>query len=785
MRTKPDSYALTQQSPLLFVWIILVVASAAFSFYRISNGAVFESNIRALLPADYAPAVNATLKQKLSSGAERSFVVLIQGNNKEKGLLLAKSLVGYLERSPQIIISKQEQSIIQRLKQFYFPYRYQLLADSTRHWLQSDDASMIANRLIEQLYSPVQSLRPYSFSDDPFNLAGTWMQAIFLKDKAFSTTEIPAIIKGNNAWYIVKGEVMGSPFDLSVQQSLTAAFALFNDEQANNSVSLWKSGLVFHATEGARIARAEISVVGLGSLLGIILLTTAVFRSLRPLFAIVLVLTISTLVALATSLLFFERVHLVTLAFGATLLGLAVDYIFHFLLKFSSTKNGRTALSLLLKGLLISTVSSVIAYLLQLLSPFPGLRQFAVFVASGLTTACFSVIVLGRYYKDPNSHRVLLCLNAYPNVIAPIYQKLATFPKTIDFFMLCFLVTGMLYLNDKGNQDDIRLLNTSSDSLLESEQQVRQILGHIEGQRYFLVNGDSEQALIETIEQLLGVIHLPVKAGQLPEVHAVTDLTPSLKTQRRNYQLVRDKLYGPQGALVQLCAKLEIDCETFAQPPAELKTSLIPRNLPVFLNQIMPTHLLMSEHQAIVTTKQTSQEQLQSLKSVAEKLDNVEFIDQVEQISKILSEYRQHVAGLLVLFLLCLIVICIALFRQRGMTVIISLLISMLAALVFSAHQGISLFHVLALLLVMGITIDMAVFYIQPGLDADTWTAASLSCCTSLLAFGLLSYSQVPVLQQFGNVVMAGLLCSWLLTPLLFFLTQKNGDFSLPDKLTE
>ena len=76
--------------------------------------------------------------------------------------------------------------------------------------------------------------------------------------------------------------------------------------------------------------------------------------------------------------------------------------------------------------------------------------------------------------------------------------------------------------------------------------------------------------------------------------------------------------------------------------------------------------------------------------------------------------------------------------------------------------------------ILIGITIflvgvDTAVFFITPGLNKDTWSASTLACLTSAIAFGLLSLSKVPLLHQFGSVVFIGLLCTWLITPLIYF----------------
>ena len=89
--------------------------------------------------------------------------------------------------------------------------------------------------------------------------------------------------------------------------------------------------------------------------------------------------------------------------------------------------------------------------------------------------------------------------------------------------------------------------------------------------------------------------------------------------------------------------------------------------------------------------------------------------------------------------------------------------------------------HVLALLLVIGISVDTAVFFITPGLDQETWMASTLACFTSVIAFGLLSLSQIPFLKQFGSVVFIGLICAWLIAPLIYYLVE---HFEKPRELS-
>ena len=184
-----------------------------------------------------------------------------------------------------------------------------------------------------------------------------------------------------------------------LQQKLLKSIRDFKLDQNNESLELITSGLIFHAAEGTKIAKKEISTVGAGSLLAIVLLVLIVFRSWSSFLFIGTVLASSTVIAISVTWLFFDKIHLVTLAFGSTLLGLAADYSFHFLAKFRATGDSIITRNLLLKGLVVSTLSSIFAYLFLLFSPFPGLQQFSIFVASGLAAACITVLIIGPLFE--------------------------------------------------------------------------------------------------------------------------------------------------------------------------------------------------------------------------------------------------------------------------------------------------------------------------------------------------------------------------------------------------
>jgi predicted exporter len=95
----------------------------------------------------------------------------------------------------------------------------------------------------------------------------------------------------------------------------------------------------------------------------------------------------------------------------------------------------------------------------------------------------------------------------------------------------------------------------------------------------------------------------------------------------------------------------------------------------------------------------------------------------------------------------------------------------MTAATLVALRQPISVFHLVALLLVMGIGINYALFFLRATEMRDqvprTLQTLALVSGTTLCAFGILALSSTPVLHAIGLTVSLGVVFSLLASALL------------------
>jgi predicted exporter len=78
-----------------------------------------------------------------------------------------------------------------------------------------------------------------------------------------------------------------------------------------------------------------------------------------------------------------------------------------------------------------------------------------------------------------------------------------------------------------------------------------------------------------------------------------------------------------------------------------------------------------------------------------------------------------------------------------------------------------TLFNMMALMLVLGIGVNYSIFLVEGGeRSVVNFVGVQLSAATTLLSFGLLSFSSMPALSGFGLSLALGIALAVLLAPM-------------------
>jgi predicted exporter len=172
---------------------------------------------------------------------------------------------------------------------------------------------------------------------------------------------------------------------------------------------------------------------------------------------------------------------------------------------------------------------------------------------------------------------------------------------------------------------------------------------------------------------------------------------------------------------------------------------------------------------SVVGLRGVSAASLPLLHQAGSGLDGVQWVDKAGEISAVLAHYRKYMGWVVLLSYFAVYGLLYP--RYRGATwrvVLPTALASILTlALLGLTGQGLQLFHVLALMLLLGVGVDYGIFFQEhlDGRDLIAWLAVVLSALSTLLSFGLLSLSKTPALQAFGSTILIGTVTVWLIVP--------------------
>ena len=750
-------------------WFVLVVVNVLAAWAQEPE---FDSSLISLLPDSEQQPVVQKATDALAKSFDEKLVLLLQGDNSEQLQAYVTEVATTFERLTYVdeVQWRTDAQAYTHHQTQYEAYRFTILSPDVTQRMLSGEFELIRKKALTEALSPM-SASNLSVVEDPFGLNRDYLRwqeqsALLEIENGFfkvKSKDIPT--------YLVVVSFNHSPFDPALQSSVLMSLEEISEVLTAQNIKLWRSGMVLHAAAGAKQANSEISTIGLGSLVGIILSILFVFRKAFPVFLLLLPVAVGSATAFAVSILVFERVHLITIAFGAGLIGVSIDYALHFLCE-RHIVSAKSIVRKLLPGMLLGLLSSVLAYSAQALAPFPGLRQMALFSVVGLISAWLTVMLWFPWLTSQMRLKPLVMAEKldrlkahFPNVETNAWLK---YGLLMAFFFTVFTV----YHSEKSV--DIRALQTSSAALLEEDLHVQNILGITSSAKFLLVTGDSLEESLQIEESLTPLLNEMRNTGLIEGYRALSQQLPSLQQQRQNLALAH-QLYEEE--LDRFFTDIGLGRGFALKSQSTLLDSgnqFLKYNdwLKIEGNSTWSSAVIASENQLSTVIRlqgQISPEVSYQLQILAAENEHLEYIDQVAAISGLLKRYQEQIFYWVVAAYIVIAAVLFVRYRLDCWRILSPPLIACFSALsVVALMEGsLNIFHLMAMILVIGIGLDLGIFMAENNESPHTWLASSLSCYTSLLAFGLLAVSETKILHHFGATVLIGLLCVWLLAPVV------------------
>ncbi len=717
----------------------------------------------------------------LSSDIESRFMIIVHGKTQEDVNAAAEKLENELRKIDFLSVGTNDTSqLLEEFKQ----YRFQLLSPKQQKKLKESEHEQLINNALRNLYRMDSSLQLLPFNEDPLSTFDNYVNHLLQNGFTINNGVQVTVLNGDRTYYSTLSiKISQGAMQIDKQHELIDKINLLEASLKKAfPVELLRSGVFFFAADAAEKSEKDIKLISTVSTFAIILLLLFVFRSVSILLLPVTSIGLGVIFAAGVNHYLYGSIHILTIVFGASLIGIIIDYSLHYFYHQNpnthSSKDDRVS-STLFRAMLLSLITSLVGYGALSFSSLDALKKVALFSCCGILAAWLSVITIGSLSKIVE---IKINDQIFSKGLTYINQFFSKAIQKFSFIAWGILITASactIYLYGIPTSDNPHLFFNPAKELLNQEQKANLLSKSFEPGRYIVITGNSVEQVYEHYEKMLNTI-----TNDLPKEHknpffSAMHFLPSPKQQKQNYQL-QEKIYQPGGIAEIAFDKTGIppeQAEKLYQKFIEKKGQVIEPASVFSKNSALPPVWAEQneEHLGFVLIEKNSD--VNKIENIildrTQELEGVVFINTLSLSQEALKEQRKSASVLL--FLAYAFIALIMLLYYRSVSALWILLVPItatLGTLITFTVLGIdiTLFNVMGLFLVLGLGMDYVIFIKEMYTDSDnvknnvTQNAILLSTITTLLSFGLLSLSSIPVAQAFGSTLLIGNTLNFLCT---------------------
>jgi predicted exporter len=751
-----------------------------FGAWFVATRAHVETELSRLLPEGATPTERLLLNELRTGATGRLILLALEGEDTDRLAGVSKQLAAWMRESGAFqYVGNGEQVWTKKERERLFQHRYVLSPTVQASTFSRKHLRASLEQRLSDLTSPLSSMVRDLIPADP---TGEFMKIL----QAWMTWTAPTRHQG--VWFssdlrraLLLAETQAGGFDMDSQEQLQGqireAFRRVAGAPTGAApIHLVMTGPSVIAVEMQQTIQDDVWRL---SLCATLLVTTFLFisyGSVSMLTLSLLPLTSAIVAGIAAVDLAFGFIHGITLAFGITLLGVVDDYPIHLFSHLTRESRAPAVMKEIWPTMRLGVVATALGFSALLLSGFPGLSQLGLFAMVGLFTAAGVTRWVLPYIVPPGFQARRDGL-AVARVVDTLTRARLVVPLVV------VLAIGFLIWSDTPLwEQDIANLSPISTERKERDQALYHELGVPDVRDLIVVEGSSEEEVLQRSETLALVLAPLVGKGELAGYDLAARYLPSRKTQQARQAALPDRetlernltsavkglpfkpsLFQPfLDATGKARTQEPVDSRTFRGTALGLKLNSL-----LFMRQggwvaVMPLRG--------VTDRQKFRELLAPWRA-----QEVSYLDLKEESNRMVSAYRNETLRLvgwggLSIGLVLLVGLRAPLTVLRVMLPIGSAIV-VVAALLHAVGERFSLFHIASFLLVIGLGLDYALFFNRRhGTLAERGrTVYGLVVCstTTILVFGVLALSQIPVLRAIGMTAALGSLACLVFAALL------------------
>jgi predicted exporter len=472
----------------------------------------------------------------------------------------------------------------------------------------------------------------------------------------------------------------------------------------------------------------------------------------------------------------FGSVHGITLAFGTTLIGECVDYAVYLFTQTSAENPSQRTLDRIWPTLRLGVLTSICGFSAMLLSGFPGLAQLGLFSIAGLVAAAsvtrwvLPALVPSNFSADAVT------------AVAPRVARVAEQAPAARYiaWLLVMVCGGYLAMHAGALwQDDIAALSPVSPREQRIDEQLRRDVGAPDARHMVIVSAPDEQSTLEAAENVAPRLQHAIDKGWLESFESPATYLPSLRTQRARQtalppaEVLRERLSDASKGLPFKAGLFEPFVGDVAT--AKAQALLTRQDLQGTAAALKVDSLLVKRGQGMLVMlplRGVRDPGAIAREVTSPAASQAMLIDFKRETDALYADYRgeafRHALAGVVAIVVLLAIVLRSVRRVFLVMLPLAAAVIITSAFILGLGARLSIFHLVGLLLVIAVGSNYSLFFDRrvASLQDRERTQVSLvfANLSTVIGFGVLSFSSVPILREIGSTVAVGAMLSLVMS---------------------
>lgn len=742
----------------------------------------YSADMSAFLPRNPTPAQQLLVEQLTEGVLSRLLLVGIEGGTPSERADLSRALARRLEDGGLFIsVRNGDAAVLARDREILFSNRYLLSPAVSPERFSSTGLRTAVEASIDLLASPAGMMLKGLLGHDP---TGEMIEMIGTLDTGGSPASQHgawASRDGRRAILMLQTRAAGSDTDAQAA-AIARIHADFAElPKASPDTRLLLSGAAVFAVNSRAAIESEAVRLTTISTAAVICLLLLIYRSVTAVVLGLLPVATGALAGIAAVALGFGSVHGLTIGFGTTLIGEAVDYTIYYFVQSDGEDGEGRWMERFWPTIRLGVLTSVFGFASLLFSGFPGLAQLGLYSIAGLVTAAAVTRFVLPHLRPTSFH--IRDIAPLGRAMAGFWGQLSRLRLAIPLLAIAASVVLVTH-RDQIWSSGLSGLSPVSSADQALDQSLRADLGAPDLRYLVVLKAANREAALLAAEQAGMRLTTLVEAGALGGFESPARFLPSEATQRARQQSLpaRDELARRLDTALdglplradKLGAFLDDVDAARRQPlltPESLRGSTLALAVDSLLLERPQGWTVLMPLRAPAGDTPLDPARIQAALAGSGAL----FVDIFGESNHLYQAYLDEAILLSLAGCLAIVLLMAVTLRQPGrlIRVLIPLVATELIVMAGLALTGqrLTLLHLIGMLLIVAVGSNYALFFDRadsnPGDDPRTLASLLLANLATVIGFGALAFSPVPVLKAIGITVGPGAVLTLMISAML------------------